>query len=164
VPDAEPEEHRSERSSHAIYGLIIITSALVADREHVDDPLTALLLVWGAGIVLLLAHLYSAFVGETGTKGRWLSHTERHLLIADNVPVLWSIVVPTLLISLAGIGLIELGAAIDVSIVAAVAGLFAVGVIQSRKSGAPVATQVGIGVIGVIVGVIVIALEVALGH
>jgi hypothetical protein len=157
-------EHRSERSSHAIYGLIIITSALVADREHVDDPLTALLVVWGAGIVLLLAHLYSAFVGETGSKGRWLSHAERHLLIADNVPVLWSIVVPTVLFTLAGLGAMELAVAIDVSIVAAVLGLFVVGVIQSRQSGAPVATQAAIGVIGVIVGIIVIVLEVALGH
>ena len=164
MTESVPEERRSERSSHAIYGLIIVTSALVADRQHVEDALTALLVVWGAGAVLLLAHLYSAFVGEAGTKGRWLSHAERHLLIEDNVPVLWSIVVPTVLISLAGLGFMDLAVAVDISIVAAVAGLFAVGVIQSRKSGATTATQLGIGVLGVIVGVIVIVLEVALGH
>lgn len=162
--DEVDAERRSERSSHAIYGLIIITSALVADRAHVDDALTALSVVWGAGIVLLLAHVYSAFVGEAGTKGRMLSHAERHLLIADNVPVMWSLVVPTVLISLAGLGFMELQLAIDISILAAVLGLFAVGVIQSRKSGATRATQLGIGVMGLIVGGMVIVLEVALGH
>ena len=162
--DSGAVERRSERSAHAIYGLIIITSALVADREHVDDPLTALAVVWGAGLVLLLAHLYSAFVGEAGTRGRLLSHAERHLLIADNVPVLWSIVTPTILIALAGLGLIELALAIDISIVAAVLGLLVVGVLQSRQSGASVATQAVIGFIGVVVGVIVIVLEVAVGH
>ena len=78
--------------------------------------------------------------------------------------MLWSIVTPTVLITLAGLGLMDLAVAVDISIVAAVAGLFAVGVIQSRKSGATAATQLGIGVIGVIVGVVVIVLEVALGH
>ena len=162
--NGEPTDRRSERSAHAIYGLIIITSALVADREHVDDPATALAVVWGAGVVLLLAHVYSAFVGEAGSKGRLLSHAERHLLIADNVPVLWSIVTPTVLFALAGLGLMDLAVAIDASIVAAVLGLLVVGVLQSRQSGASTATQVGIGFIGVVVGVIVILLEVALGH
>ena len=114
--------------------------------------------------MLLLAHIYSAFVGEAGTKGRMLSHAERHLLIADNVPVLWSLAIPTALIGLAGVGVLELQVAVDISIVAAVAGLFAIGVIQSRQSGATGATQLGIGIIGVIVGVLVIVLEVALGH
>ena len=48
-------EHHSERSSHAIYGLIIITSALVADREHAADALTSLTVLWRAGLVLVLA-------------------------------------------------------------------------------------------------------------
>ena len=160
----EIEMRRSERSAHAIYGLLIITSALVADREHVEDPATALAVVWGAGAVLLLAHLYSAFVGEAGSKGRMLSHAERHLLIADNLPVLWSIVTPTILMTLAGLGIMDLHTAIDVSIVVAVAGLFAVGVIQSHQSGATIRTQAAIGVIGVVVGVLVIMLEVVLGH
>lgn len=162
--DSGAGERRSERSAHAIYGLIIITSALVADREHVDDPLTALGVVWGAGVVLLLAHLYSAFVGEAGTRGRLLSHAERHLLIADNVPVLWSIVTPTVLFTLAALGVMDLALAIDISIIAAVLGLLVVGVLQSRQSGATVSTQVAIGFIGVVVGVAVIVLEVALGH
>lgn len=162
--NGEAADRRSERSAHAIYGLIIITSALMADREHVDDPATALMVVWGAGLVLLLAHVYSAFVGEAGSKGRMLSYSERHLLIADNVPVLWSIVTPTLLFTLAGLGLVDLHVAIDLSIAAAVLGLFVVGVIQARRSGATPAMQAGIGIIGVVVGALVIVLEVVLGH
>lgn len=164
MTDAESEEQRSERSAHAIYGLIIITSALVADRELAQDALTSLLVVWGAGVVLLLAHLYSASVAEAGARGRFMSHAERHLLIADNLPVLAAIVVPSVLIILAGVGAMSLSAAIDLSIVTAVVALFIVGAYQARGGGGSVAVQVGIGALGAIVGVAVILLEVILSH
>ena len=161
---ADASERSSERSAHAIYGMIIITSALVADRLHLEDTLTALFVVWGAGIVLLLAHIYSAFVAETGTRGKWLTHSEQHLLIVDNVPVLTAMVVPTVLISLAGVGLMELRIAVDISIVSAVVALFAVGLHQSRQAGASAVSQLALGTLGAVVGLLVIALEVLLGH
>ena len=30
-------QHRTERLSHALYGLIIITAALAAERDHVEE-------------------------------------------------------------------------------------------------------------------------------
>ena len=161
---AESEDQQSERSAHAIYGLIIITSALVADRELVEDALTSLLVVWGAGVVLLLAHLYSASVAEAGAKGRFMSHAERHLLIADNLPVLAAIVVPSVLIILAGVGAMSLATAIDLSIATAVVALFVVGAYQARCGGASAVVQVAIGALGAVVGVTVILLEVILDH
>ncbi len=158
------DEKRSERSAHAIYGLIIVTSALVADRHYAEDALTSLLVVWGAGIVLLLAHLYSASVAEAGAQGRLLSRTQRQLLVADNLPVLAAVVVPSVLIILAGAGLLELSVAIDISIASAVVALFALGVYQARRGGASLPLQLGVGALGALVGLAVIALEVALAH
>ncbi len=163
--EAEPTIHRaSERSAHAIYGLIIITAALVADREHVDDALAALAMVWGAGLVLLLAHLYAAIAAAVGQRGHLLSHAERHVLILDNAPLLAAIIVPSVLIGLAGLGVLDLRAAIDLSIVVAVVSLFALGALQARSSGASVRTQVALGTLGAAMGALVIALEVALAH
>lgn len=155
-------KQHAERSSHAIYGLIIITSALVADREAAEDALTSLLVLWGAGLILILAHVYSAIVAEAGAEGRWLSHAERHVLIVDNIPVLAAVVVPSILIMVAGLGLVGLDFAIDLSIVTSVAALFALGAYQARRSGASVGVQLGVGALGGAVGVVVIALEVLL--
>ena len=104
-----PLEHRIERSSHAIYGLIIITATLVADRQFAEDALISLLALWGATLVLLLAHTYSALVAELG-QGRRLTYVERHVLIADNIPLTASVVVPTALLIMAALGVVAYGA------------------------------------------------------
>jgi hypothetical protein len=156
------ESRRAERSSHAIYGLIIITSALVADREGADDALTSLLLLWGAGLVLIVAHVYSAIVAEVGAEGTWISHTQRHVLIVDNIPVLAAVVMPSILIMVAGLGLVSLDVALDASVVLSLTALYALGAYQARRSGATLGMQIGIGALGGIVGIFVIALEVLL--
>lgn len=157
-------EHRTERSAHAIYGLIIVTAALVADREFAEDALTALLTVWGAGLVLLCAHVYSALVAEVDIRGRLPSYAERNVLIADNLPLLAAVVVPTVLLIAAGIGLMHLDLAIILSIVAAIAALFAVGAYQAGRSRASMAMRIAVGAVGAGLGVAVILLEVVLAH
>jgi hypothetical protein len=164
VEQVEREEHEMERSSHAIYGLIIITSSLVADRAAAEDAATSLLVLWGAGIVLILAHLYSAAVAEVGEKGRWLSHAERHVLITDNVPVLAAVVLPSLLLLVAGVGWLELSVALDIAIALSLAALFILGAYQARRHGASTAAQVGLGTLGGLIGVIVILMEWLLAH
>ncbi len=158
------DERRVERSAHAIYGLIIITSTLVMDRIVAEDWLTSLLVVWGAGIVLVLAHLYSALVAEVGSKGRFLSHAERHVLIVDNAPVLAAVVAPTLLLLAVGLGWLELLPALDVAVAICIVALFMVGAVQVRKQGAGLAVRLGLGLLGGAIGIIVVALEVALSH
>lgn len=152
----------AERSSHAIYGLIIVTAALVADREAAHSVPAALQLLWGAGLVLIAAHIYSAIVAEVSTEGSWLSHAQRHVLIVDNVPVLMAVVVPTILIVGSGLGLMTLEVALDLSITLSLAALFALGAYQARRAGAKLQLQLGIGALGGIVGIVVIALEVYL--
>ena len=153
-----------ERSSHAIYGLIIITSSLVADRLVAEDALESLLLLWGAGLVLLLAHIYAAAVAEVGDRGRWLNHAERHVLITDNLPVLASLVAPTALLLAAAFGWIELSIALDVAIGVSIASLFVVGAIQARRQGATLAVQTALGLMGGLIGLVVIGLEVWISH
>jgi len=164
VVEVEREEHEIERSSHALYGLVIITAILVAEREAATDALTSLLVLWGAGVVLLLAHLYAAAVAQAGERGRWLSHVERHFLVSDNIPVLAALAVPSVFIVLAGLGVFDLAVAIDVSIVGSIVALFAVGAYQAHKQGASPALKLGVGILGAITGLVVILLEVALSH
>ncbi len=157
-------EREVERSSHAIYGLIIITATLVADREHAENALISMLVLWGAALVLVLAHVYSGLIAELGEADRRLTYAERHVLIIDNIPVAASVLLPTILLVAAGVGLLDLRVAIDLSILMSVGSLFAVGSYQARKQGAPLRHQLGIGSLGAALGVIVVIAEVTLSH
>ena len=158
------DERDVERSSHAIYGLIIITATLVADREHAETALISLLVLWGAALVLVLAHVYSGLIAELGSEDRRLTYVERHVLIIDNIPVAASVVLPTIFLILAGLGVMDLRVAIDLSILLSVASLFVVGMYQAHKQNAPMSHQVAIGALGAGLGVVVIVAEVALSH
>ena len=164
VVELEQETRRFERSSHAIYGLVIITATLVADRLHATDALVSLLALWGATLVLVLAHTYSALVAELGRYGHRLTYVERHVLIADNIPLAASVVVPTILLAAAGLGLLELAVAIDLSIILSIAALFGLGAFQARQQGAPLSHQFAIGLLGGVLGLIIVIAEVALAH
>ena len=96
-----------ERSSHAVYGLVIITATLVADRLHATDALVSLLALSGATLVLVLAHTYSALIAELSRRGHRLTYAERHVLIADNIPLATSVVVPSVLLAAAGVGILD---------------------------------------------------------
>lgn len=165
MSEGEASELRAvERSSHALYGLVIITATLVADRLHATDAFVSLAALWGATLVLVLAHLYSALVAEMGLRGHPLTYRQRHVLILDNIPLAASVVVPTILLVAAGLGLLRLDVAIDLSIVLSLGALFGLGAYQARQQGAPPRYQLTIGVLGGGLGLIIIAAEVALAH
>lgn len=103
-----PGHRRSEPLSHALYGLIIVTATLVAERAHVTAVSDALGLLLGTAIVLLLAHTYSAAMAERAVEGHSLGSVGRRMVVQDNVPVLVAIVAPALFFILAGIDVISL--------------------------------------------------------
>lgn len=161
---AEPDHRSVERSSHAIYGLIIITATLVAERTHATDALLSLLGLWGAALVLVLAHTYAALLAELGQLGHRLNYVERHVLIFDNIPLAVSVLLPTILLSAAGLGVIGVTLAIDLSIILSLCSLFALGAYQARRQGAGAAHQIGIGSLGSALGILVVLAEVTLAH
>ena len=158
------EMRREERSSHAVYGLVIVTATLLADRLYATDALMSLLMLWGAVLVLVVAHMYSALIAEIGQRGRRLTHVERHVLIRDNVPLAAAVILPTILLLAAGLGLIGLTVAMDLSVLLSLASLFALGAYQARAVGAPPSHQLTVGLLGGALGIIVVAAEVVLAH
>ena len=128
-------QHRTERLSHALYGLIIITAALAAERDHVEEVGEALALLLSTALVLVLAHTYSAVMAERALEEGPLTAVAKRLVVADNLPVVSGIVVPSVLFVVAGIGWIELSVAFGLSIGFTVAALFALGMHEARLAG-----------------------------
>lgn len=155
--------HRGERLSHALYGLIIITATLVAEEEHVNEASHALGLVLGTALVLLLAHTYSAMMAERIVKADQLGVIGRRMVIRDNVPVLFAIVVPAALFILSWLGVMSLQTADTTSIVFSLVALFGLGIYEGRIASMNWGRSTFSGVAAAGIGVIVVMVEAFLG-
>jgi hypothetical protein len=79
--------------NHGLYGLIIVTAALVAEQEYVDEAGDALALLLGTTHILFLAHAYSEMVALRVIRAPPLGATGLRTIARNNVPLLFAIVV-----------------------------------------------------------------------
>ncbi|MGI9529401.1 MAG: hypothetical protein ACR2NG_06790 [Acidimicrobiia bacterium] len=135
VHPSNHDGHSEERFSHALYGLIIITATLAAERLHVESAGDALALLLGTALVLLLVHTYTAAMAARSVEGHALGHAGRRMVVADNIPVVAAVIVPAVSFILAGLEVIDLRTAYRISIGFSIVALFALGLYQGRKSG-----------------------------
>ncbi len=152
--------HRSERLGHALYGLIIVTSTLVAEKAHIEEPAVAMELLAGIALVLVLAHTYSSWMAERVTGMGGLGKLGRRMVVLDNLPVGLAIIVPMLLFSAAGLDLIGLQTAYVLSIIFSLVALAAVGIYQGRSASMSWGPTLLGGAAAVTIGFVVIAVEV----
>lgn len=151
---------RAERLSHALYGLIIVTATLVAERIHVTEPLHALGLLMGTAVVLLLAHTYSAVIATRTVEGRPLGSAGRRLVVLDNLPVLFAVIIPAVLFLLAAAEVMTLRTAYTASIAFSVASLFALGLYEGRTTASMGwAGSILSGAAAGAIGIVVVAVE-----
>lgn len=136
--DGSPAEvvrfRQAERLSHALYGLIIVTATLGAERVHIAKASEALAVLFSTALVLVLAHTYSAAMAERAVSGTRLGKKGRRAIIVDNLPVVSAVIVPAILFTLAGAKVISLQAAYGAAIVFSVAVLFGLGLYEGRRA------------------------------
>jgi hypothetical protein len=149
----------AERLSHALYGLIIVTAALGAEKAHITEVVDALGLLLATALVLLLAHTYSAVMAERAVAGASLGSVGRRMVIADNIPVLSAVVVPAILFTLAGADVMTLQTAFTAAIVFSLAALFGVGLYEGRRASMGWIHSLLSGAAAGAIGVIVVAIE-----
>ncbi|MCL1692802.1 MAG: hypothetical protein M3096_03880 [Actinomycetia bacterium] len=150
---------RGERLSHALYGLIIVTATLVAEKEHVDEASHALAVIIGTGAILFLAHTYSGIVAERVVASARLGSARRRLVARDNLPVLFAIIVPAALFTLVWMGPIALEGAYVASIAFSLMALFGLGLYEGRIESMNWGLSLLSGIGAATIGVLVIAFE-----
>jgi hypothetical protein len=153
------EFHQEERLSHGLYGLIIVTATLGAERAHVTNVEDAFVLLLSTAFVLFLAHTYSAWMAARAVERGRLGMVGRRLILADNLPLAAAIIVPMALFGLVGLGIIELVAAYRAAIAFSLGALFAIGLYQGRRSSMSWFTSILSGLAAGSIGVIVILIE-----
>jgi hypothetical protein len=145
--------------SHALYGLIIVTAALVAEKMHVTEVVDALGLLLGTALVLMMAHTYSSVMADRAVEGHSLGKAARRLVVRDNVPVLGAIVVPAILFLLSGTDLMTLQTAYAASIVFSLLSLFGLGLYEGRTASMGWARSLLSGATAGAIGLVVVAFE-----
>jgi hypothetical protein len=158
-PRETSDHHQTERLSHGLYGLIIVTATLGAERVHVDNAGDASILLLSTAFVLLLAHTYSAVMAERATEGGRLGKAHRRLVVADNLPVVAAVVAPLTLFGLVGLGLLELETAYRAAIASSLAALFGIGLYQARLISMGWFHSIVSGLAAGSIGVIVVVIE-----
>ena len=155
----EFEHHRAERLSHALYGLIIVTATLVAEKDHIEEPAEALAVLASVALVLLLAHTYSAWLAEQVVETGHMGKIGRRMVVKDNLPVAMAILVPALFFGLAWLDLVALQTAYVVSIAFSLIALIGLGIYQGRAAAKGWQHTVVSGGAAAAIGLVVIALE-----
>ena len=149
----------AERLSHALYGLIIVTAALGAERAHIERASEALALLLSTAMVLVLAHTYTAAMAERAVSGTSLGRVGRRTVVVDNIPVLSAVVVPAILFALAGADAITLSTAYNAAIAFSLAVLFGVGLYEGRRASMGWTHSILSGAVAGAIGVIVVIIE-----
>jgi hypothetical protein len=160
--DLVARQHQTEQFNHALYGLIIVTAALVAERLHVTEPLEALAILLSTGLVLFLAHTYSEALAVRAVERHKLGVTGRRMVVIDNAPVVAAIVVPSLLFVLAQLDVLTLRVAYAISIVFSLGALIAHGAYQGWLASNHKGQAALYGALAGGLGILVIAIEVVL--
>jgi len=157
------QHHQAERLSLGLYGLIIVTATLGAERAHVTNAADAFVLLLSTAFVLVLAHTYSAWMAERAMERGRLSMAERRIVIVDNLPVAGAIVIPLFLFALVGLGVLELRLAYSAAIAVSLSALFGLGVYQGRLASMNWLHSVFSGAAAGSIGVIVVVIEAFIG-
>lgn len=139
--------------------MIIITAVLVAEAQHITDPVEALLIVLGTGIVLLLAHTYVAVVAERTLIRHKLGARQRADVLLDNLPVLLGVAGPAVLFIAAWAGAIDIETAFRWAIAFSLAALYGIGVLEGRRMGYSWPRSQVVGLFGALLGGAIIAVE-----
>lgn len=158
-----PVEDYASRISAYVYGNILVLTALIPLNNTTVAHAGAIVI--GTSIATFIAHAFAESVGRSARTGRTLTTRERIAELRDSVPVLTSGFVPTLVVGLGGLGLIELSTALVLAEVWVVTRIASITFVIARLRGErpDAGTLVGSLVLGV-VAVVIVAVKLVLTH
>jgi hypothetical protein len=158
--DTDTRTQRTLRLTHGLYGLIIATAALVAEKEHVDKASEAIGLLLGTALILFLAHTYSEMVARSVIEARANRLTGLGSVARENLPLFFAVAIQTAFLFLAWVGVIALQAAYVASIAYTLVALVGLGAYAGRAASPRWQHAILAGVEAGAIGVIIVVLEV----
>jgi hypothetical protein len=147
-----------------VYGTIVAMGALAAGSQTETDPWRLAAAVAATVIVLWIAHVYSDALAETIATGHRLDRSEFADVARRELSIPLAAVGPVIALCLAGIGLFREGTALWIAFGIGLATLFVEGIRYAGVEHLSGLTKVLTVVVNVSLGLVIVALKVALSH
>jgi hypothetical protein len=157
-------ERLGELVSSAAYGSILVLTGLALLDVPDDGVRHGLEVVVGIGLATWIAHLFAEVLAEHVHHDRLVAWAEVRGAAADGSPILIVTVLPALALLLGRVEVVGYDTARTLAVVVALAQLSAIGAIVGHLSPNTTRSAWSFAAIVAAAGVVVVALEVALGH
>lgn len=152
------------RSTKAIYGIILISAALIGFQLHESNPATIAVKVFFAGLVIVLAEVYSEILGEKIKRKKELTRLERREIIGDATVISSVATYPLIIFLLSALGLYSVEFAFELSYALGIVGLGLFGYVAACAAGDSKQLAIRKAVLTAFVGIIVILVKYSFGH
>lgn len=152
------------RTTKAVYGIVLITAALISFQLHEHDPAAIALKIFLAAIVIVAAEVYAEFLGEKIRLKRSLSKQERREIVDDTMVISSVSLYPVVVFLLSATHLYDVEVAFMLSYLLSLIGLGAFGYLASRSAGMTREQSIVRASIAVAIGLAVIMLKYSFGH
>ena len=150
--------------SSTVYGTIVVMAALTAAYATEKHPWKLAVIVASTALVLWVAHLYAHGLSESITKNRRLTKDELAALVDRELGILLAAAAPTTALVLGAVGLFRETTAVWLALGVGLVTLAAEGVRFARLERLGLAGTVVATGLNLALGLLVVAMKVALAH
>lgn len=152
---------REHVAAGAIYGTVLYLTILVLLQEDRTDPEDAITILLGTAFVFWLAHIYAHLVPLIAAHGGLRTEHFRETAW-DQVGVLGAVVVPTVPLVLATLGVLGGGTGLRTAIIASLLALAAFAVREARAAGLGWGRSLLVAMVLLVAGIGLVWLELSL--
>jgi hypothetical protein len=147
-----------------VYGTIVVMATVTAAYSSEQDPWRLALIVWSTGLVFWIAHLYSHGLAESISRRQRLTGSELAQIARREVGILLAAALPSSALLLGALGVIREARAVWLALALGLVTLGAEGIRYARletlnRSATLVIVAANLGL-----GLLVVALKVAVAH
>jgi hypothetical protein len=154
----------SESIAGSVYGTIVVMSAIALGAEGTRDPWRLASIVAASVVVLWFAHVYSHGLGEAIARGHQLDRAEFLAVARREFAIPMAAVAPISALFLGGVGLVQERTAVWIALGIGFATLVAVALRYAALERLDMRGTLRGVALNVVVGLVIIALEVAVAH
>ena len=161
----EGEEDLAEKLQEFVYGTITVLVVIGAlDGENLGSPSAATIVVVGTAVATWLAHAFASIIGAHIRERRQLRNHEIVTKFRHSWRIVTAAIPTTVLLLLAGAGAFGLRTAFVLATIAGVVQMLVVAVIAARRSQFSFVGVVAYAGCATVIGLIIVAIEIAVFH